>query len=148
MQTYLNALVYEIWEAIKNGYTVASMPITSADDKKAYESNLKAKNAIMYGLVDRELVKVMNYESAKEIWDKLKSIHERDMKIEEAKLQTHRTQFESLKMNEDENIEAYKLRVNEVINMIRGLGEKIEDSVILKKVLHSLTQRFDSKVFS
>jgi len=37
------------------------------------------------------------------------------MKIKEAKLQTHRVQFESLKMNEDENIEAYMLRVNEVI---------------------------------
>ena len=44
----------------------------------------------MCGLVERELVKVMNYELAKEIWDKLKSIHEGDLKIKEAKLQTHR----------------------------------------------------------
>jgi len=49
----------------------------------------------MCGLVDNELVKVMNYELEKEIWDKLKSIHEGDVKINEAKLQTHRTQFES-----------------------------------------------------
>ena len=68
------------------------------------------------------------------------------MKIKEAKLQTHQVWFESLKMNEDENIEAYMLRVNEVINMIRGLREKIEDSVIVKKVLCSLPLRFDSKV--
>ena len=67
------------------------------------------------------------------------------MKIKEAKLQTHRMQFESLKMNKDENIEAYMLRVNEVINEIKGLREDIEDSVIVKKVLRSLPQRFDSK---
>jgi len=38
------------------------------------------------------------------------------------------------------------LRVNEVINTIRGLREKIEDSIIVKKVLCSLPQIFDSKV--
>jgi len=43
-------------------------------------------------------------------------------------------------MNEDDNIEAYMIRVNEVINAIRGLGEKIEDSIIVKKILRSLPQ--------
>jgi len=38
------------------------------------------------------------------------------------------------------------LRVNEVINPIRGLGEKVEESMIMKKVLCSLPQRFNSKV--
>lgn len=36
-------------------------------------------------------------------------------------------------MNEDEKMEAYILRVNEVINAIRGLREEIEDLVIVKK---------------
>ena len=63
MKTYISALGYEIWEATKNGYTTPSMPITIAADRKEYESNSKAKNAIMCGLVDRELVRVMNYKS-------------------------------------------------------------------------------------
>jgi len=49
-------------------------------------------------------------------------------------------------MNEDEDIVAYMLKVNEVINAIRGLGETIEDKIIVKKVLRSLPYRFDSKV--
>jgi len=49
-------------------------------------------------------------------------------------------------MFEDENIEVYMLRVNEVIKVIRGIREKIEDSIIVKKILRSLPQRFDSKV--
>jgi len=89
MQTYLSALGYEIWAAIENGYTGPFMPIIDAVEKKAYENNSKAKNAIMFGLVDRELVKVMNCESTKETGDKLKSINEGDIKIKEAKLQTH-----------------------------------------------------------
>jgi len=66
MQTYLSTLGYEIWVAIENGYTTPSTPITDATKKKAYENNSKAKNSIMCGLVYRELVKVMNYELAKE----------------------------------------------------------------------------------
>jgi len=62
---YLSALGYEIWEAIKNGYTAPSMPIIDVADKKAYENNSKAKNAIMYELVENKLVKVMNCESIK-----------------------------------------------------------------------------------
>ncbi|XP_043710393.1 uncharacterized protein LOC122659335 [Telopea speciosissima] len=100
----------------------------------------------MSGLVDSELVKVMGCTTAKQIWDKLCSVHEGDTKIKEAKLQTHRVQFECLKMAEDETIEAYMLRVNEAINAIRGLGEEIKDPVIVKKVLRSLPPRFDSKV--
>jgi len=46
MNMCLSALGYEIWEAIKNGYTAPSTPITTTTDKKAYESNSKAKNAI------------------------------------------------------------------------------------------------------
>lgn len=49
-------------------------------------------------------------------------------------------------MNEDENIKVYMLRVNEVINVIKGLRENIEDTIIMKKVLLSLPQRFNSKV--
>lgn len=146
MQTYLCALGYDIWDSVENGYITPSTPLIDPEDKKLFGCNSKAKNAIMCGLVESELVKIMGCKTAKEIWDKLKSIREGDDKIKEAKLQTHRAQFGRLKMNEDENIEAYMLRLNEVINANRGLGETIEDFVIVKKILRSLPQRFDSKV--
>lgn len=49
-------------------------------------------------------------------------------------------------MRYEEEIATYMLRVNEVINTISVLGEKIEDVVIIKKVLRSLPSRFDYKV--
>ena len=48
--------------------------------------------------------KVMHYKTTKEIWDKLHTIYEGDIKVKRAKLQTFKTQFESLKMKEEENI--------------------------------------------
>ncbi|XP_043716271.1 uncharacterized protein LOC122664495 [Telopea speciosissima] len=89
----------------------------------------------------------MGYTIAKQIGTSC-SVHDGDAKMKEVKLKTHRAQFECLKMTDDETIEAYMLRVNEVVNAIRGLGEEIKDPVIVKKVLRSLPPRFDSKVSS
>jgi hypothetical protein len=73
-------------------------------------------------------------------------MYEGDTKFKEAKLQTHRGQFEQLKMKEDENIAAYFLRVDETVNAIIGLGEEIEESVIVQKVLRSLSMIFNPKI--
>lgn len=51
-------------------------------------------------------------------------------------------------MKEEENIAAYLLRVDEVVNTIRGLGEEVKESMIVKKLLRSLPSKFDSKVFA
>jgi hypothetical protein len=49
-------------------------------------------------------------------------------------------------MKEDENIAAYFLRVDEIVNAIIGLGEEIEESIIVQKVLRSLPMRFNPKI--
>jgi hypothetical protein len=49
-------------------------------------------------------------------------------------------------MKEDENIVAYFLRFDEIVNAIIGLGEEIEESVIVQKVLRSLPMRFNPKI--
>jgi hypothetical protein len=85
------------------------------------------------GLSDMVFTKVSHCKSAKEIWDKLQNIYEGDSKVKTTKLQTYRGQFEQLKIKEDENIAAYFLRVDETVNAIIGLGEEIEESVIVKR---------------
>jgi hypothetical protein len=49
-------------------------------------------------------------------------------------------------MNEDENIDAYFQRVDEVVNNIKGLGDEANEQVVVKKVLKSLPMKFDSKI--
>jgi hypothetical protein len=87
-----------------------------------------------------------NSKSAKEIWEKLRNIYEGDSKVKAAKLQTYRGQFEQLKMKKDEDITSYFLRVDETVNAIIGLGEEIEESIIVQKVLRSLPMRFNPKI--
>ena len=45
------------------------------------------------------------------MWDKLISSYEGDEKVKDAKLHTYRLKFEQLKMNEDEIVNKYFLRV-------------------------------------
>ena len=51
-------------------------------------------------------------------------------------------------MKEDEDIAAYFLWVNEIVNAIKGLGEEIKESVIVQKVLRSLPMRFNPKILA
>lgn len=68
--------------------------------------------------------------------------------MKQARLQTHRNQYESLKMKEDEDVVAYSLRVDKLVNTIRGLCEIIDELVIVQKLLRSLSLQFDAKVSS
>ena len=49
-------------------------------------------------------------------------------------------------MKEEENIEEYLLRVDEVVNAIRGLGRKLKEREVVNKVLRTLPMKYDSKV--
>jgi hypothetical protein len=48
-------------------------------------------------------------------------------------------------MNEKEDIATYLLRVDEVVNAIRGLGEDLDESLVVQKVLRSLLLKYDAK---
>ena len=51
----------------------------------------------------------MNCGSAKEVWNMIVSLYDGDSKVKKAKLQIHRRQFESLKMDDEEDIASYFL---------------------------------------
>eukprot|EP00253_Pinus_taeda_P029430 PITA_29430 len=91
-------------------------------------------------------MKVMHYKSAKEIWDKMVTSYERDEQVKRAKLKTLRIQYETLKMYNDESVANYFLRVDEVVNCMKNLGEEIKEAIVVEKVLRSMSPKFESKV--
>jgi hypothetical protein len=120
--------------------------LASKDDKLEFSFNAKGMNSILNGLVEANFVKVMHLQTVKEMWDKLISSYEGNEKVKDAKLQTFRLKFEQLKMNEDETVSKYFLRVEELVNSMKGLGEKIEESILVQKILRSLLDKFNPKV--
>ena len=108
------------------------------------ECNGKAMYVIQGGLIGSQFVKVMHNSSANEIWDNLKNVYEGDGKVKWVKLQTYRRQFQHLTMKEDEDIAAYFLQVDEIVNTMRSLG--LENPTLDQKILKYLPIIFESKV--
>ena len=125
MRVYLQSQGVDVWKEVMKRYNVIATPPTDHAAKKLYEDNSKAMNTILSSLAETLFVKVMHCETTKEIWDNLKNFYEGDGKVKGAKLQTYKGQFENLKMKEEENIASYFLRVDEIVKIIKGLGERI-----------------------
>ena len=49
-------------------------------------------------------------------------------------------------MHNDENVANYFLRVDEIVNCMKNLGDKMKEAIVVEKVLRSLSPRFESKV--
>ena len=49
-------------------------------------------------------------------------------------------------MNEDEIVSKYFLRIEETMNSMKGLGEKIDEGSLVQKILRSLPEIFNPKV--
>ena len=145
MRTYLMSLGADVWDVVETGYT-KPVVLASKDDKLEFSFNAKAMNAILNGLAELEFVKVMHLDSAKAMWDKLINSYEGNEKVRDAKLQTYRLKFEQLKMNEDETTSKYFLRIEELVNAMKGLGEKFDDVFLVQKILRSLSDKFNPKV--
>jgi hypothetical protein len=145
MRTYLMALGADVWDVVETGY-IKPIVLASKDDKLEFSFNAKGMNSILNGLAEAEFVKVMHLQTAKEMWDKLINSYEGNDKVKDAKLQTYRVQFENLQMKEDETIGKYFLRVEELVNAMKSLGEKIEEPSLVQKILRSLPDRFNPKV--
>jgi hypothetical protein len=145
MRTYLMALGDDVWDVVETGY-INPIVLASKDDKLEFSFNSKGMNSILNGLAEAEFLKVMHLQTAKEMWDKLINSYEGNEKVKYAKLQTYRVQFEKLQMKEYETIGKYFMRVEELVNAMKELSEKIEEPSLVQKILRSLPDRFNPKV--
>ena len=62
--------------------------------------------------------------------------------MKEVKLQTLSIEFENLKMRETLKALNYYVRVKEIMNKMLTLRETLENLVVIKKILRSLTQKW------
>ena len=66
--------------------------------------------------------------------------------MKDTKLQMLTTWFEEVKMSVDESFNFFYSKLNEVVVSKFNLGEKMEDSKIVRKILRSLLESFHAKV--
>ena len=93
-----------------------------------------------------EFHRIFHITVAKEAWEILETTYEGTKKVKDTKLKMLTTQFEELKMSEDEFFDSFYSKLNEVVVSKFNLGEKTKDSKIVRKILRSLLESFCAKV--
>ena len=86
----------------------------------------------MLSLIISMVVKV------KKMCDALHIIYGGEKNVLRAKVESLRGKFDDMRMEKGENIAQYVTRIKEVVNAIRGATGKIDDDIVLRKVLRIL----------
>ena len=76
----------------------------------------------------------------------METTYEDTKKVKDTKLQMLITRFKELKMSKDESFNSFYGNLNEVVIGKFNLGEKTEDSKVVRKILQSLPESFRAKV--
>ena len=134
MRAFLCSTNEAIWDAVDVGWTRLEAAKSTWDKAAlaAANANSKALNAIFCGVSPNEFHKISHITIAKEAWQILETTYEGIKKVKDTKLQMLTTQFEELKMSEDESFDSFYCKLNEVV---RGLKDSEENPSIIAREL-------------
>ena len=138
------------WDAVDIGLTRPEV-VKSTWDKAALttlNANSKTLNAIFCGVSPDEFHRISHITIAKEAWQILETTYEGMKKVKDMKLQMLTTRFEELRISEDKSFDSFYSKLNEVVIGKFNLGEKTEDSKVVRKILRSLLESFYAKVMT
>ena len=148
MRAFLCSIDEIVWDAVDVGWTGLKAAKSTQDKATlvAANANSKALNIIFYGVSLDEFHRIYHISIAKEAWQILETTYEVTKKVKDTKLQMLTTRFEELKMGENKSFDSFYSKLNEVVIGKFNLGEKMEDSKIVRKILQSLLKSFYAKV--
>ncbi|KAL4376377.1 hypothetical protein GQ457_02G040520 [Hibiscus cannabinus] len=147
MKLFLKASA--LWEIVEIGYEEKNedQQYNDAELKKFSDDEMKDARALSHIIncvSDTIFPKIMRASSAKEAWRLLQKEFHGDEKIRNIRLNTLRSQYDNMKMKENEDIKGYTSRFMEVVNQMKIYGEDISDAKIVQKILGSLDRKFNT----
>ena len=148
MRAFLCSIDEIVWDVVDIGWTrpEATKSIWDKAALAVANANRKTLNAIFCGVSPYEFYRISQITIAKEAWQILETTYKGTKKVKDTKLQMLTTCFEELKMSEDESFDSFYGKLNEVVIGKFNLGEKTDDSKIVRKILQSLPESFRAKV--
>ncbi|GJZ43562.1 zinc finger, CCHC-type containing protein [Tanacetum coccineum] len=108
-------------------------------------NNKKDKTAIAFlyqSLPEEQLLQITKHKTAKAIWNALKTRHIGEERVQQARLQTLKSDFEMLHMKEDETIDTFTTKLTTLVNKAASLGHTMEDETLVRKLLNAVPDRY------
>lgn len=136
----------EVLEIVNEG--VPDLPANATDvqrqaNKKARKKDCKALFLIHQCVDSNNFQKISSAETSKEAWNILQKCYAGAEKVKKVRLQTLRKQYENMSMEEQESAATYFSRFLTLVNLMKACGETFTETMLVEKVLRSLTSRFD-----
>ena len=126
-----------VWEVVEppEGTSTAQTADQSSKDKKVRAHLLQC-------LLDDLLMQVAKKKTGKEVWDCLKSRFVGAERVRDARLQTLKSEFDALKMGEDEALDDYAGKLTGMSVKFSNLGGTLEDMAMVKKLFDTVPEKF------
>ena len=128
METILKA--YGLWETLEDTEKV--------DERKMHTT----KAMILTTLPEDILMQVAQYSKAKEVWESIKVRYIGADRVQKARLQTLRSELETLKMKTDETVNDFAGKLGSIRGKCKSLGSNLKDKVLVGKLLNSVPKKF------
>ncbi|KAL4335315.1 hypothetical protein GQ457_07G004490 [Hibiscus cannabinus] len=132
MMLFIQSTDYTIWDMV-------------LDERRRVQMNAKAMHILFCALGPDEYAKMSSSSSSKEIWDKLEVTHEGTSEVKETKIGLLNLSYENFKMEPDEDIKKMFDRFSFIFNGLKGYGEIIPEDKLVRKLIYSLPESWDSK---
>jgi hypothetical protein len=142
MRHHLTSLHKSIWNIVEFGARVPHVGDKDYDSDEAAQIrhfNSQAMSILLASLCREEYNKVQGLNSAKEIWDVLKTEHEGDEVTKITKRETIEGELSRFVLNKGDEPQAMYNRLKTMVNQVRNLGStKWDDHEMVKVILRSL----------
>ncbi|GJS75225.1 zinc finger, CCHC-type containing protein [Tanacetum coccineum] len=123
-----------LWEAIE------TKDNTEVDTKKD-----KATIAFLYqALTEDVILQVAGCETAKELWDFVKTRHVGEEKVQQARLQSLMIGFNTLQMKDEDTVDAFTAKLNSYATKARELGKTLDESLLFE--IMGKLQHFERRI--
>jgi len=122
----------EVWEVVEPATG------TAVDTKKCR----KARAHLLQVLPEDLLMQVANKKTAKEVWECLKKRFVSADRVKAARLQTLKSDFDALRMKEDESLDQYAGKLTGMAVRYANLGGTLNDAALVKKLFDTVPDRF------
>ncbi|RVW97634.1 hypothetical protein CK203_027966 [Vitis vinifera] len=151
MENFLRSKEY--WGLVENGVPAVAEGVVLTDVQRKHIEDqqlkdLKAKNYLFQALDRFILETILNKKTTKDIWDSMKQKFQGTTRVKRGNLQALRKEFEILHMKLGETVNEYFSRTLAIANKMKVNGEDKGNTVVVEKILRSMTSKFDYVVCS
>ena len=150
MKVFLQALGEQVWQAIEVGWIKPKKALVDWNDATIIAANFnsRALNALFYGVTNEEFKRMSSAEVVKEVQTIFQTTYEGTKAVKTVKFQRLNSNFEEIRMEEDETFDDFYAKLVDIVNFSFNLRESIAEPKIVRKILSSLPERFHAKIIA